>query len=112
MPLRDHFHSPLRDRRHPEGLHPAWIGALLRRLASQLPPRYFAEPEIHLGVQIEPDVATFEELAQPTSGHDLGNGAIATALWAATAPSRTATIATPARDTYQLRIYDAQRTSR
>ena len=47
MPLRDHFRSPLDDRRHWEGFHATWpvmIVALLRR---KLPSRYYAEPRVH-----------------------------------------------------------------
>jgi hypothetical protein len=49
VPLRDHFHPPLVNRRHWEGIHSAWINAMVRRLSEQLPPRYFAEPQVRLG---------------------------------------------------------------
>ena len=55
MPLRDHFHPPLVNRRHWEGIHSAWINAMVRRLSEQLPPGYFAEPQVHLGTFLEPD---------------------------------------------------------
>jgi hypothetical protein len=61
MPLRDHFHPPLRDSHHWEGFHSAWVNTLVRHLnLRQLPARYRAEPQVHLGTQVEVDVATFE----------------------------------------------------
>jgi hypothetical protein len=61
LPLRDHFHPPLVNRRHWEGIHSAWINAMVRPLSEQLPPRYLAEPQVHLGAFVEPDVANFED---------------------------------------------------
>src|SRR5947199_25734 len=70
MPLRDHFHPPLSDRRHWEGFHAQWAAILVQHLARRLPPRYYAEPHVHLSVEVEADVATFEEeaAAAPTTG--------------------------------------------
>lgn len=112
MPLRDHFHPPLRNRRHAEGLHPTWIITLIQGLVGKLPPRYFAEPEVHLGVQVEPDVATFEEAERRPQSGDGGNGAIATAVYAAAPPSRTCEVDTPARDVYEIRVFDQERNAR
>ena len=60
LPLRDHFRPPLNPRRHWEGLHGQWPAMMVLSLASQLPPRYFAEPRVHSGSSAEIDVATFE----------------------------------------------------
>lgn len=61
MPLLDHFHPPLSEGRHWEGFQSKWANALVDHLNdSLLPPGYFAEPQIHLGVQVEIDAATFE----------------------------------------------------
>ncbi len=61
MPLLDHFHAPLSKQRHWEGFHSKWAGAIVDNLNNELPPRYFAEPNIHLGAQVEVDIATFEQ---------------------------------------------------
>jgi hypothetical protein len=74
-------------------------------------PRYFAEPQVHVGVEIEPDVATFEDTSQPATPMQSGNG-VAMAVYTVAAPSRTAQVETPARDVYELRIEDARRASR
>jgi hypothetical protein len=60
MPLRDHFHAPLRDRRHWEGFHSLWAGLLVEQLSERLPPRCYAEPHTHIGAQVQVGVATFE----------------------------------------------------
>ncbi len=85
MPLFDHFHPPLSERRKWEGFHSQWTGSLAAQLnAGLLPPHYFAEPQVSHG-RIEVDVAT-DRLG--------GNG---TASGAASAASGSATtLAAPA----------------
>src|SRR5262245_21136283 len=61
MPLLDHFHPPLSERRHWHSFHNAWATYLSSRLNTLLPPGYFAEPNVQSGV--ERDVAAFEEAA-------------------------------------------------
>ena len=61
MPLRDHFRSPLADRRPWDGFHGAWPTIIVIGLNRNLPERYVAEPQIHLGSAIEIDVAAYEE---------------------------------------------------
>jgi hypothetical protein len=66
VPLRDHFHSPLVDVRHWHSFHNAWATYLAEYLNSKLPPGYFAEPHVQLGIEI--DVATLsEEPKSPSS---------------------------------------------
>ena len=62
MPLLDHFHPPLSQRRHWDSFHAAWAEAMARQLNDQLlPARYFAEAHVKLSVQVESDVGTFRE---------------------------------------------------
>ncbi len=79
MPLRDHFHSPLRDDRPWESFHSAWANAIVGWLNQKvLPEHYWAIPQVHVGARVEIDAATFrlrEESEAP------GNG-VATAVWA------------------------------
>ena len=49
MPLRDHFHPPLDELRHWEGLHGGWPMMIVAGLRGKLPPRYFAGPRVHSG---------------------------------------------------------------
>jgi hypothetical protein len=62
MPLLDHFHPPLSQRRHWDSFHSAWAEALALQLNTDLlPPRYFAVAQVKVGTRIATDVGTFEE---------------------------------------------------
>lgn len=60
MPLRDHFHPPISRRHSWEGFHGLWPGVIVMQLMRELPSRYLAEPRVHLGSEIEVDVATLD----------------------------------------------------
>jgi hypothetical protein len=68
MPLLDHFHPPLSERRHWHSFHNSWATYLSSQLNALLPPGYFAEANVQFGIEI--DVATFEEpgAAGPPTG--------------------------------------------
>lgn len=68
MPLLDHFHPPLTLRRHWNAFHHSWATYISADLNRQLPKGYFAEPNIHFGIEI--DVAAFQE----TNGHARAKG--------------------------------------
>jgi hypothetical protein len=59
MPLLDHFHPPLSERRHWHSFHNSWATYLSSQLNTVLPDGYFAEANVQYGVEI--DVAAFEE---------------------------------------------------
>ena len=46
MPLRDHFHPPLDNKRSWEELHGGWPMMLVAALSKKLPPRYVAGPRV------------------------------------------------------------------
>jgi hypothetical protein len=79
MPLLDHFHPPLSQRRHWQSFHSAWATALALDLNQLLPPGYFAEPYAHYRVEI--DVATYDE--------DGGTAVDAPSAWTPPAPTQT-----------------------
>lgn len=59
MPLLDHFHPPISERRNWEGFHGLWASALVERLKRDvLADEYFADMQVHIGSQVEVDVAT------------------------------------------------------
>lgn len=66
--LRDHFHPPLREQRHWHGFHNAWATVITEHVSQQLPPGWFAEPNVQFGIEI--DVAAFEE-AETTASEQL-----------------------------------------
>ncbi len=83
MPLLDHFHPPLFPHRAWESFHSRWANSIADALNRVLPERFFAEVQLHLGSQVEADVAEFAGGAEATL--EPGNGrAVTTALetWA------------------------------
>lgn len=86
MPLVDHFHPPLSEFRHWEGFHSSWASTIAHQLNDHLlPPRYFAEPHVRWGKQVQIDVATFEHHLAST-GED---GGVKTKVWSPPQPART-----------------------
>ena len=68
MPLLDHFHPPISQRRTWEGFHGLWAAALVEKLNRDvLRDEYFADMQVHVGSQVEVDVATLEESSQATA---------------------------------------------
>jgi hypothetical protein len=68
MPLLDHFHPPLSQRRHWEGFHARWASALTDLLNENLPEDYFAEPQIHPNQRVEVDIGAFDERNSSSGG--------------------------------------------
>ncbi len=66
MPLLDHFHPPVSERRSWEGFHGLWAAALVEKLNRDvLADEYFADMQVHVGSQVEVDIATLEESRGP-----------------------------------------------
>jgi hypothetical protein len=109
MPLRDHFRPPLSNRRSWEGVHGAWPTVIVMGLNPRLPPRYVAEPQVHLGSSIEVDVATYGEgEAGASSAGREDNGGVATAIWAPPRPTLAVATDAPNMDEYEVRVYDTE----
>jgi len=64
MPLLDHFHPPLSQRRHWHAFHNAWATYISEDLNQHLPQGYFAESNVQFGIEI--DVAAFDESENPS----------------------------------------------
>ena len=61
MPLLDHFHPPVSERRSWEGFHGMWAAAIVEKLNRDvLDEEYYADMQVHIGSQVEVDVAAFE----------------------------------------------------
>src|SRR5580693_467321 len=85
MALLDHFHPPVSERRSWEGFHGLWAAALVEKLNRDvLADEYFADMQVHVGSQVEVDIATLAE-----SGQAGGRGDAATAVAPAWAPPAT-----------------------
>ena len=66
MPLLDHFHPPLSQRRGWEGFHNLWAACISTQLNGYLPRGYFADAQTHAGSRVEVDVGTYEDVPIPT----------------------------------------------
>ena len=111
MPLRDHFHAPLDRESSWEGVHGGWPMMIVADLARSLPPQYVAAPRVHLGAQIEIDIATYERDNGNGSSWSEGasDGGVATAVWAAPQATLSIPADLPAQDEYEVRVYDVER---
>jgi hypothetical protein len=110
MPLRDHFHPPLDNKRSWEELHGGWPMMLVAALSKRLPARYVAGPRVHLGAYFEIDVASYEEdeVTPPASGGAAEDGGVATAVWAPPQPTLAVATDLPDQDEYEVRVYDTR----
>jgi hypothetical protein len=111
MPLRDHFHAPLLNRKSWEGFHSGWAFLIAQRLNVSLLGRgYESESQIHIGTQIEIDVATHEENRGPnlfgTNGRE-GRVATEVQTYAPPSPPMTGEVAFSDADVFEVRVYKA-----
>ena len=108
MPLRDHFRPPVSTRSSWEAVHGGWPMVIVQRLAAVLPDQYVAEPRVHLGSQIEVDIATFEG-NQPASSNSAWKAreGVATA-WLPAEPTLAVETELADADEYEVRVYDAE----
>lgn len=105
MPLLDHFHAPLRGRRHWEAFHGRWAAAMADALNEKLlPPDYFAEFQIHVGPSVEVDVGTFEE-DEAAAGAGASGGGTAVAARAYSPPTTFATMPARFPDDIEVRVF-------
>lgn len=110
MPLRDHFRPPLSEARSWEEVHGGWPMVIVQQLRNLLPPEYTAGPRVHLGAEIEVDVATFvsEPAAAPYHVQPVAADT-ATAVWAPAAPTLAVETDLGDFDEYEVRVYDTRR---
>jgi hypothetical protein len=102
MPLRDHFHLPLRGLCTWESFHSGWANEIMRQLNKSLPPGYVARPNVKLGVDVEADVAALEQ-----TGHEPAaeGGGVATAVWAPPKPTLSVAVDFHNLDVFEVQIH-------
>lgn len=121
MPLRDHFHPPLKEIRPWESVHAMWTTSLAERLNQLLPRGYFALPEVHAGASLEIDVATFGkdgsgwlevgDRVRESNGHPfVGNGgagglAVAELPAAYAPPAPSTTVGSAFADDFEVKVF-------
>jgi hypothetical protein len=111
MLLRNHVRSPLDKLTSWEGFHGSWPAVIVMALIRPLPPRYLAEPRVHLGASMAIDVSAYDKDG-PTAfaaaaGADESEGGVATAVWAP--PRTTFAVAADLPDhyAYEVRGFEA-----
>jgi hypothetical protein len=106
MPLLDHFHPPLSQRRHWEAFPARWASAIADDLNDKwLPENLFAEPTVSIGGQVQVDVATFDEGMTPPIN---GGAAVGTLPQSLTAPPATWVIPAVFADSYEVQIINTE----
>jgi hypothetical protein len=82
MPLFDHFHPPLSERRPWESFRTTWASALADILNEDvLPPGYIALEQVHPGAALEIDVATFTDSIASTPEGGGGTATVPRTVW-------------------------------
>ncbi len=121
MPLYDHFRPPI-DRKHDwTSFHSRWAVYMADALNAQLPERFLAENQIHLGQTTEADVVEFDRV-QPLDG-PVQNGfgypsssasatAVATETVTYAPPEASATYEVEYDDAFEVKVYDLKRIRR
>ncbi len=106
MPLVDHFHPPLSTRHSWESFHSLWCSTLLAGLNQVLPPRFFGQVHVHLGPQVEADVAEYDAGILEASRGNGAAGGVAVAAWAA--PAVAVTLEVVFTDDIEVQVYDTR----
>ncbi len=113
MPLLDHFRAPVYPRHDWESFHARWAIALSDMLNGLLPTRFLAEVQIHLGRQVEADVAEFE--LAPSIHDEQGNGSpggVAVGVQAWTPPAAVQTVDIVFPDDIEVQVFDMRDSKR
>ena len=105
MPLRDHFHPPVKRRASWEALHGGLPMVIVQQLRESLPAGYIASPTVHHGANIEVDVAAYEKF--DPADYSSHSGGAATKAWLGPLDLQTET--ERAFDTYEVNVYDEER---
>jgi Protein of unknown function (DUF4058) len=110
MPLRDHFHPPLKKKHSWDQLHGLWPGVIVLDLNRKLPTRYLAAPTIHLGSLAQIDVVAFDYESTDSGEFQTSQdeGGVATAVWAPPKPTLDIATELVGQDEYEVRVYDTE----
>lgn len=105
MPLLDHFHPPLSERRSWEGFHGLWAAALVEKLNGDvLVDEYYADMQVHVGSRVQVDVATLDAFeADRGSGQQEPNTATLAPAWAP--PATDLVISTTFPDEIEIQVF-------
>ena len=112
MPLLDHFHPPLSERRPWESFHATWCSTLADHLNRDLlPPGYIALEQVSPGASIEIDVGTFvDEAGERASEKNGGVATLPRAVWTPAAPPLILPMTFPERFAVEVHCTEGGRT--
>src|SRR5258708_31262160 len=103
MPLRDHFHLPLRGLCTRESFHSGWANEMMGQLNKTLPPGYAARPNVKLGVDVEADVGPLEQSGHESAGEE--GGGVAPAVWAPPRPTLAVAVDFSRLDVFEVQVH-------
>jgi hypothetical protein len=112
VPLRDHFNPPLSKVSSWEEVHGGWPMVIVQQLGKTLPAQYTAGPRVHLGADVEIDVATFESEPPARTVHLQPEKNDVAAVWTPAEPTLAVETELSDFDEYEVRVYDVRRARR
>jgi hypothetical protein len=112
MPLFDHFHPPLSERRPWESFHATWCSALADHLNRELlPTGYIALEQVSPGASIEIDIGAYaEEGTEPASAGNGGTATMPRTVWTPSAAPWLLPAAFPERYAVEIHTTEGART--
>jgi hypothetical protein len=105
MPLLDHFHPPLSERRHWESLHANWLTRVADAITVLLPADYVAEEQCHAFGNLEIDVATYKDEETPDVSSQNGPSVTAPTLSIWTPPAAAYVLPAVFPDSFEVRVF-------
>jgi hypothetical protein len=109
MPLRDHFRPPLSETSSWEEVRGQWPAVIVQHLGTVLPPRYTAGPRVHLGAEVEIDVATFDSSPASRGRQSPPDESGPATAWSPAEPTLAVETELSDFDEYEVRVYDTRR---
>ncbi|MCG8585794.1 MAG: DUF4058 family protein [Pirellulales bacterium] len=109
MSMRDHFRPPLSDRTTWEAVPGGWPMVIVQTLGDTLPETFVAEPRVHLGTQIEIDVASFDQQAVGDTVGIAEEAEPTPTLWTPAEPTLVLETEMADFDEYEVRVFDTRR---
>lgn len=111
MPLLDHFHPPLSERRPWESFHATWCSALADHLNRDvLPSGYIALEQVIPGASIEIDVGTYADEQEEAASRNGGTATLTRTVWTPAAAPVVLPVEFPERFAVEIHATEGDRT--
>ena len=106
MPLLDHFAPDADLELNWESFHSTWANTIRNALRQQLPKRFVALVNVHLGTFVAADVAEFERSIAESEQTGNGGGGVALQTWSP--PAAQVTLPAVFPDDLEVRVFDTR----